>query len=108
MQEPTDYIKGRLYQSTRFVQHHEAQEAITHKELLPGTESMNGGKGLYALVVDKPAMNAWDEYEDCLIWHEFEPGETESGVEASAILNVVDNKISDAVTAAVALAQGGM
>lgn len=111
LEPPFDYTKGKLYKSIRFVAHHEAQEEVSHEELMLGTEHMNGGKGLYSIVIDQEAKDAWDEYEDCLIWHTFTEEELASGgstgIVLEDILAAVDQKVSDGIVAAVALSKGG-
>ena len=59
--------------------HHDAVEEVSHLEVMPGTEDMNGGKGLRAKVIDVPAQEAGDEYEDCLYY----PPSTEEELAAS-------------------------
>lgn len=69
--ENPDPELGRTYPAQRFVAHHEAVQEQSHLEVMPGTEAMNGGKGLRGKVVDVPAQPAWDEYEDCLYYHPY-------------------------------------
>ena len=64
-----DLSVGYIYPGRRFVAHHDAVEEQSHFEVLPGTEALNGGKGLRGKVVDVPAKAAWDEYEDCMLYH---------------------------------------
>lgn len=66
-----DLEAGYLYAARRIVAHHEATEAVTHLEVMPGTESLNGGAGLRHVVVDTPARPEWDEYEDCQYYHAY-------------------------------------
>lgn len=66
-----DLSLGYTYPGRRFLAHHEAVEEVSHLEVMPGTEAMNGGKGLRGKVVDVPATAAWDEYEDCLYYHTY-------------------------------------
>ena len=63
--ESPDLELGRTYPGSRFVAHHEAVEEQSHLEV------MNGGKGLRGKVIDVPAQEAWDEYEDCLLYHPY-------------------------------------
>lgn len=110
LEGPFDYSKGKLYESFRFIAHHEAQEEISHEEIMPGTEHMNDGKGLSTIVIDQPAKEAWDEYARCLIWHTFTEEELKpdsSGISISDVLAAVDQKVSDGIVAAVALSKGG-
>lgn len=69
--EEPDLSAGYTYAGQRFVMHHEAQAEQSHLEIMPGTEAMNGGQGLRGKVVDVPAQDAWDEYEDCLLYHAY-------------------------------------
>lgn len=81
-----DLGAGYLYTERRFVAHHEATEAATHLEIMPGTEALNDGAGLRQIMVDAPACPAWDEYEDVQIYHTYteaelaamQPSETET------------------------------
>ena len=69
--ESPSLVLGYTYPGRMFVAHHEAVEEVSHLEVMPGTEAMNGGKGLRGKVVDVPATAAWDEYEDCLYYHTY-------------------------------------
>nr|DAE23926.1 MAG TPA: hypothetical protein [Myoviridae sp. ctool15] len=69
--ENPDLTLGRTYPARRFVAHHDAVAEVSHLEVMPGTEAMNGGKGLRGMVIDVPAKDAWDEYEDCLYYHPY-------------------------------------
>lgn len=66
-----DLSKGYLKQDKLFIAHHEAQEEIqqqSHYEVI--AEYPNGGKDLKE-VIDveyRPAKEAWDEYEDILVY----------------------------------------
>lgn len=106
LEGPFDYEKGEVRQGTRFVAHHEAQEETSHNELMPGTEHMNGGNGLHTKVVDQPAREAWDEYEDCLVWHAFTTEELLVKNPSAYISSLVDDRISGAISTAVALSKG--
>ncbi len=64
-----DLTKGWLENTHRLVQHHPAQKEKSHPEVMPGTA------GLRHLVVDQPARDAWDEYEDAQIYHPYTPEE---------------------------------
>lgn len=64
-----DLTKGWLEHTQRVVQHHPAQEEKSHVEVMPGTN------GLRHLVIDQPARDAWDEYEDAQIYHPYTPEE---------------------------------
>ena len=66
-----DLAAGYLYPGQRCIAHHKATEAATHLEVMPGTETLNGGKGLRRVVVDEPARPAWDEYEDVQYYHPY-------------------------------------
>ena len=70
IQEP-DLAAGCTYPGQRFVAHHAAVEEQSHYEVMAGTEAMNGEQGLSGKVVDVPAQDAWDEYEDCLLYHTY-------------------------------------
>lgn len=66
-----DLTKGYLYPQKRFVRHvGEVPENFTY-EIMPGTEELNGGKGLYGKVVITPYKKGYDEYEDCLVYHAY-------------------------------------
>ena len=66
-----DLAQGYLTQDKLFIAHHEAQEEIqqqSHYEVI--AEYPNGGKDLKE-VIDveyQPAKEAWDEYEDILVY----------------------------------------
>lgn len=111
LEGPFDYSKGKLYKGTRFVGHQEAQEEISHKELMPGTEHMNGGNGLYTTVIDQPAKEAEDMYEECYFWHTFTDEDFSSGtstsIDTERIMNTINEKVSSAIVTAVALSKGG-
>lgn len=64
-----DLEKGWLEYTQRLVKHHPAQEESSHTEVMPGTD------GLRHLVIDQPARDAWDEYEDVQIYHPYTPEE---------------------------------
>lgn len=66
-----DLSLGYTYQAQRFVAHHEAVEEVSHLEVIPRTEGMNNGKGLRTKVIDVPAREAWDEYEECMYYHPY-------------------------------------
>lgn len=66
-----DLSLGHTYPGQRFVAHHEAVEEQYHYEVMSKTESMRDGKGLRTKVIDVPAREAWDEYEECLYYHPF-------------------------------------
>lgn len=66
-----DLSFGYTYPGRRFVAHHEAVEEQYHYEVMPKTESMRDGKGLRTKVIDVPAREAWDEYEDCLYYRPY-------------------------------------
>ena len=76
--ESPDLELGYTYPGRRFVAHHDAVEEQSHLEVMPGTEAMNGGKGLRGKVIDVPAQEAWDEYEDCLLYHPYTEEELEA------------------------------
>lgn len=106
LEGPFDYSKGEVREGTRFVAHHEEQEEVSHKEIMPGTEHMNGGNGLYTIVIDQPAKEAWDEYEPCLVWHEFTENELATNNVSELVSQIVDEKITSAIATAVALSKG--
>ncbi len=60
-----DLTKGWLENTQHLVQHHLAQKEKSHMEVMPGTT------GLRHLVIDQPARDAWDEYEDAQIYHPY-------------------------------------
>ena len=66
-----DLEAGYTYPGKHFVAHHEAVEEVSHMAVMPGTEHLNGGAGLRGKIVDTPAQDAWDEYEDCLLYHAY-------------------------------------
>lgn len=111
LEGPFDYSKGRIYQSVRFVAHHDAQEEVSHEEIMPGTEHMNDGNGLSAIIIDQPAKDAWDEYENCFMWHTFTEEELSSGTsfgtDTKYIMDTIDKKVNSAIVTAVALSKGG-
>ena len=88
---------GSTYPGRHFVAHHEAVAEVSHLEVMPGTELLNGGKGLRGKVVDVPAQDAWDEYEDCLLYHPY----TEEELAAQKVDQPPgsDNPIEDRVKA---------
>lgn len=63
--EAPDLSMGWVEQKRRLVASHPATEAVTHLEVMPGTD------GLRRLVVDTPARAAWDEYEDYGVYHPY-------------------------------------
>lgn len=73
-----DLSAGYTYASQRLVAHHEAVEEQFHFAVMPGTESMNNGKGLKGKVIDTPEQDAYDEYEDCLLYHKYTDDELEA------------------------------
>lgn len=64
-----DLKKGWLENTQRLVKHHPAQEEKSRVEVMPGTT------GLRHLVIDQPARDAWDEYEDVQVYHPYTPEE---------------------------------
>ncbi len=64
-----DLAKGWLEHTQHLVKHHPAQEEKSHVEIMPDTN------GLRHLVIDQPARDAWDEYEDAQIYHPYTPEE---------------------------------
>lgn len=62
---------GRIYETRRFVAHHEATEPVYDYRIMPGTESMNNGKGLKERYIVTPGQPAYDEYEDCYFYHAY-------------------------------------
>lgn len=63
--EAPDLSAGWVEQKRRLVASHQATEAVTHLEVMPGTD------GLRRLVVDTPARDAWDEYETYGVYHPY-------------------------------------
>lgn len=66
-----DFSLGYVYPGQRFVSHHDAVAEQYHYEVMGDTESMRDGKGLRTKVIDVPAREAWDEYEQCLYYHAY-------------------------------------
>lgn len=66
-----DLSLGHTYPGQRFVAHHEAVEEQYHYEVMSKTEAMRAGKGLRTKVIDVPAREAWDEYEECMYYHPY-------------------------------------
>lgn len=64
MKDP-DLSTGWVEQKCRLVASHPATEAVTHLEVMPGTD------GLRRRVVDTPARAAWDEYEEYGVYHPY-------------------------------------
>ena len=64
-----DLKKGWLENTQRLVKHHPAQEEKSRVEVMPGTTSLRH------LVIDQPARDAWDEYEDVQVYHPYTPEE---------------------------------
>lgn len=64
-----DLSLGYTYPAQQFVAHHEAVSEQYHYEVMGDTESMRDGKGLRTKVIDVPAREAWDEYEECMYYH---------------------------------------
>ncbi len=60
-----DLAQGWLEVTKRLVQHHPAQKEKSHMEVMPGTT------GLRHLVIDQPARDAWDEYENVQVYHPY-------------------------------------
>lgn len=63
--EAPDLSAGWVEQKRRLVASHPATVAVTHLEVMPGTD------GLRRIVVDTPARAAWDEYEDYGVYHPY-------------------------------------
>lgn len=63
--EAPDLSAGWVEQKRRLVASHPSTEAVTHLEVMPGTD------GLRRRVVDTPARAAWDEYEDYGVYHPY-------------------------------------
>ena len=63
--EAPDLSAGWIEQKRRLAASHPATEAVTHLEVMPGTD------GLRRRVVDTPAKAAWDEYEDYGVYHPY-------------------------------------
>ena len=64
-----DLKKGWLENTQRLVKHHPAKEEKSRVEVMPGTTSLRH------LVIDQPAQDAWDEYEDVQVYHPYTPEE---------------------------------
>ncbi len=64
-----DLENGWLENTRRLVQSHPAQVEQSHVEVMPGTN------GLRHLVIDQPARDAWDEYENIQVYHLYTPEE---------------------------------
>lgn len=69
--ESPSLVLGYTYSGRMFVAHHEAVDEQSHLEVMAGTESLNDGNGLRTKIIDVPAQDAWDEYEDCLFYHKY-------------------------------------
>ena len=102
-----DLEAGYTYPGKHFVAHHEAVGEVSHLDVMPGTESMNGGKGLRGKVVDVSAKDAWDEYEDCLLYHAYTDEELLMRNPSEMIEKIVSERLASAITTAVALSKGG-
>lgn len=94
-----DMNKGYIYPSKRLVASHPAQEKVFHMEVMPGTEDMNDGKGLCTIVVDQEASEAWDEYEECFLYHEYSEQEIADMAEqfsgGDSVQTITENTIWD-------------
>lgn len=60
-----DLTSGYIYESRRLVAHHDAVEAQY------GTRVMEDTDGLRERYLISPAKAAWDEYEDCYLYHTY-------------------------------------
>lgn len=60
-----DLTSGYIYESRRLVAHHDAVEAQY------GTRVMEDTDGLRERYLVSPAKAAWDEYEDCYLFHTY-------------------------------------
>lgn len=89
--ENPDLSAGTVYDGKRIIGYTEEKKAPMN-----GTASPRNPMGLYKRVPPHPI------YEDCQWYHRYTEEEL-----AAMNEKTVDEKISDAVTAAVALAQGG-
>lgn len=75
-----DLSAGWLEDTQRLVAHHDAVPGSPAEygwRVLPGTEQLHPG-GLRQRVETKPAVPevpAWDEYEDCQVYHPYTPEE---------------------------------
>lgn len=69
--ENPDLEAGCVYRGRKFVAHHPSIEEVYHTEDLAGTSEMNEGRGLKYKVVDIPAKKAWDEFEECYLYHRY-------------------------------------
>lgn len=69
-QQP-DLEKGYLTIEQRLAAHHPEQAEQSHIELMPGTEDLR------RKVVDVPAREAWDEYEEVQVYHLYTPQQLE-------------------------------
>lgn len=69
-----DFTIGYTTPDKLFIAHHEAKEEVGEQgHYITLKEYPNGGKDVQ-WVVDVPgvlAQEAWDEYEDIMVWHEY-------------------------------------
>lgn len=66
-----DLSLGNTYYGRKFIAHHDEIKEVKERRLLPGTEKLNKGKGLYTMAVVTPYAPAYDEYEDCWYYHPY-------------------------------------
>lgn len=66
-----DLTAGYTYESKRLVAHHDAVEAQY------GTRVMEDTDGLRERYLVSPAKEAWDEYEDCYLYHAYTEGDVQ-------------------------------
>lgn len=94
-----DMTKGKIVSESQVViAHHDAVEEVSHMEVMPGTESMNQGKGLQHKVIDTPASDAWDEYDTLAIYHAYTTDEQaayDAGLEAGKNIVTLNKQITD-------------
>ena len=60
-----DLTRGYVTQEQRVAAHHKAVAEKSHLEVMEGAE------GLRRRVVDRPAREAWDEYETVGVYHPY-------------------------------------
>lgn len=79
-----DLTEGYIYESKRLVAHHDAVEARY------GTRVMEDTDGLRERYLVSPAKAAWDEYEDCYLYHAYTEGDVQEEMSKK------EGKLSDA------------
>ena len=79
-----DLEKGQLSPARLLVAHHPAVEAVVHYEVMEGTVTDDCPDGLRREVVDTPAAEAWDEYEDVQMYIPYTEAELTERAEKAA------------------------